>query len=42
MLGFAFFFTCGFIINSWGWSWISLALAAVGVFAVSLIEKAKK
>ena len=41
MLGFAFFFTCGFAVNGWSWSWIGLVLAAVGVGAVLLVDRAK-
>ena len=42
MLGFAFFFTCGFTVKGWGWSWIGLVLAAAGIVVVRWIERTKK
>ena len=40
MLGFAVFFTAGFVANGWAWSWIALVVAAVAVGIVILIDKA--
>ena len=40
MLGFAFFFTLGFMVNGWSFSWIALAIAAAGVAVVYCIDKA--
>lgn len=42
MLGFAFFFTCGFMLQGWNWAWIGLAAAAVAVIVIIIIDKARK
>ena len=40
LIGFAFFFTLGFAFGGWSYSWIALALAAVGILIVLPIDKA--
>ena len=40
MLGFAFFFTIGFLANGWSFSWIALAIAAVAVGVIACVDKA--
>ena len=42
LLGFAFFFTTGFMLNGWSWCWISLVFVAVCIGVVYLIERSLK
>ena len=39
MLGFAFFFTLGFMTNGWSFSWIALVAAAVAVGVIYCIDR---
>lgn len=39
MLGFAFFFTLGFMANGWSFSWIALVVAAAAVGVIYCIDK---
>ena len=40
LIGFAFFFTLGFVFKGWSYSWIALAIAAVGILIVLPIDLA--